>query len=107
VIARTWTGAVRRADADDYAEDIRETGFAEYGQTARNRGAWLLRRDEREQTQFIARSLWESADAIRAFVGDDIEAAVLYPVDERYLIGDHAVAHYEIVSEVTPDDRGP
>jgi len=33
MIARTWTGTVRRADADEYAEYSSATGFAEYGQT--------------------------------------------------------------------------
>jgi heme-degrading monooxygenase HmoA len=103
MIARTWTGSVRRVDADEYARYIRETGFAEYGQTPGNRGAWLLRRDEGGRTVFIALSLWESADAIRAFAGDDIEAAVLYPEDERYLIGgESTVAHYDVVGEVSP-----
>ena len=37
MIARFWTGAVRRADADGYADYIRETGFAEYGRTPGNR----------------------------------------------------------------------
>jgi heme-degrading monooxygenase HmoA len=85
------------------AEYIRETGFAEYGQTPGNRGAWMLRRDEGERTGFITLSLWESEDAIRSFAGDDIEAAVLYPEDARYLIGgESAVAHYEVVGEVVP-----
>jgi heme-degrading monooxygenase HmoA len=101
MIARTWTGTVRRSDADEYAEYIRDTGFAEYGQTPGNRGAWMLRRDEGKRTEFITLSLWESEDAIRSFAGDDIEAAVLYPEDERYLIdGGSAVAHYEVVDEV-------
>src|SRR5215203_3444302 len=86
MIARTWTGTVRRSDAEEYAEYIRETGFAEYGQTPGNRGAWMLRRDEGERTEFITLSMWESVDAIRSFAGDDIEAAVLYPEDERFLI---------------------
>jgi heme-degrading monooxygenase HmoA len=77
MIARTWRGTVRRADAEAYAEYIRETGFAEYGQTPGNRGAWMLRRDEAERTEFfMTLSLWESEDAIRAFAGDDIYAAV-------------------------------
>lgn len=33
MIARMWQGAVRLADADVYADYIRETGFAEYGRT--------------------------------------------------------------------------
>jgi heme-degrading monooxygenase HmoA len=102
MIARTWTGVVRRADADEYAEYINDTGFAEYARTAGNRGAWMLRRDEGERTEFITLSLWESEEAIRAFAGDDIEAAVLYPEDERYLIGGSTVAHYRVVGEVSP-----
>ena len=102
MIARTWRGVVRRDDAEKYAKYIRDTGFAEYAETAGNRGAWMLRRDDGEQTEFITLSLWESKDAIRAFAGDDIEAAVLYPEDERYLIGDSTVTHYEVVDEVGP-----
>jgi heme-degrading monooxygenase HmoA len=98
MIARTWTGVVRRADADAYAEYIRETGFAEYGRTVGNRGAWMLRRDDGDRTEFITLSMWDSVDAIKAFAGEDIEAAVLYPEDERYLIdGSSSVTHYEVV----------
>ena len=32
--------------------------------------------------------------------GDDIEAAVLYPEDERYLVGESTVTHYQVVDEV-------
>jgi heme-degrading monooxygenase HmoA len=103
MIARSWSGAVRRADADEYARYISETGFAEYGRTPGNRGAWMLRRDDGDRTEFITLSLWESEDAIRAFAGEDIEAAVLYPEDERYLIdGKSTVSHYEVVEAVNP-----
>ena len=103
MIARTWRGTVRRADAEQYADYIRETGFAEYGQTPGNRGAWMLRRDEGERTEFITLSLWDSEDAIRAFAGDDINAAVLYPADQRYLIGgESTVAHYQVVDHTLP-----
>jgi heme-degrading monooxygenase HmoA len=100
IIARTWTGAVRTADADEYAAYIRATGFAEYGRTAGNRGAFLLRRDENGTTEFIALSLWDGVEAIRAFAGEDIEAAVLYPEDERYLIGGSRTAHYEVTDQL-------
>ena len=101
MIARTWTGVVRHADADAYADYIRETGFAEYGRTTGNRGAWMLRRDDGDRTEFITLSLWDSVDAIKAFAGEDIEAAVLYPEDERYLIDSESrVMHYEVVDQV-------
>jgi heme-degrading monooxygenase HmoA len=97
VIARMWSGTVRTADADTYADYIRETGFNEYVETPGNRGAWMLRRDEGELTEFITFSLWESREAIRGFAGDDIEAAIYYPEDDRYLVERAAtVTHYEV-----------
>jgi heme-degrading monooxygenase HmoA len=103
MIARIWQGAVRREDADAYADYIHQTGLAEYAETPGNRGAWMLRRDEGERTQFITFSLWESLEAIRAFAGDDIETAVYYPEDERYLVErGPTVLHYEVAREVHP-----
>ena len=88
MIARIWRGTVRTEDADEYARYISDTGFAEYGRTPGNRGAWMLRRDEGGETEFITLSMWDSREAIKAFAGEDIEAAVLYPEDEKFLIGD-------------------
>jgi hypothetical protein len=63
--------------------------------------AWMLRRDQGDRTEFITLSLWESVDAIRAFAGGDIEAAVLYPEDEHYLLGgESTVTHYQVVDQV-------
>jgi hypothetical protein len=45
-------------------------------------------------------SLWDSVDAIKAFAGDDIDAAVLYPEDERYLVGESKVTHYDVADEI-------
>ena len=103
MIARIWSGAVHTGDADAYAQYIRETGFTEYGRTAGNRGAWLLRRDDEGTTEFVTLSLWDTVDAIRAFAGEDIEAAVLYPEDERYLIdGESRTMHYDVADHI-PD----
>jgi hypothetical protein len=115
MIARIWKGAVRRADGDNYADYIRETGFDEDAQTDGNRGAWMLRRDQGERTEFVTFSqgertefvtfsLWDSVESIRAFAGDDIDAAVYYPEDDRYLIErDATVTHNEVVDHVHPD----
>jgi heme-degrading monooxygenase HmoA len=101
MIARIWRGVVRREDAESYAGYIAETGFTAYGETAGNRGAWMLRRDEGDRTEFITFSLWDSRDAIRGFAGDDIEVAVYYPEDDRYLVErDDTVRHYEVVDTV-------
>ena len=109
MIARIWSGTVRTTDAERYADYIRDTGFAEYGETPGNRGAWLLRRDDDDATtEFITLSLWDTVAAIRAFAGEDIEAAVLYPEDERYLLdGGTDIRHYEVADHIRDPAAGP
>jgi heme-degrading monooxygenase HmoA len=99
VIARIWRGVVRSEDAAAYADYIGRTGMAEYRTTPGNQGAWMLRRDDGDRSEIITFSLWESRDSIRAFAGEDIDQAVYYPEDDRFLIErDPLVRHYEIVS---------
>jgi heme-degrading monooxygenase HmoA len=98
VIARIWRGAVRPADADAYGEYIGRTGLAGYAQTPGNQGAWMLRRDVGDLTEFVTFTLWESIDAVKAFAGEDYETAVYYPEDDRFLVErDAKCAHYEVV----------
>jgi heme-degrading monooxygenase HmoA len=99
MIARIWRGAVRRDDADAYADYIANTGMAEYRSTPGNQGAWMLRHDEGDRSEIVTFSLWDSVDSVRAFAGDDIDQAVFYPQDDRFLIErDRTVRHYEVVA---------
>ena len=99
MIARMWRGVVRRQDAGEYAEYIKKTGMAEYRSTPGNQGAWMLRRDDGDRSEIITFSLWDSRDSIRAFAGEDLEQAVFYPDDDRFLIErDLSVRHYEVVA---------
>jgi len=98
MIARTWRGATRLEDAEEYAEYIRGTGLKEYRETPGNRGAWLLWRPAGDHAEVLTFSLWESEDAVRAFAGDDIERAVFYPEDDRFLVErDLTAAHFRVV----------
>jgi heme-degrading monooxygenase HmoA len=97
MIARIWRGVVRAADASAYAAYVQETGIAGYHSTPGNRGAWALWRVEGDRAEIVTVSLWESRSVIEAFAGQDIERAVFYPEDDRYLIDrDLTVRHYEV-----------
>ena len=97
MIARTWRGAVRREDGDAYEQYMDKTGIAGYVATPGNRGAWMLRRDRGELTEFVMFTLWDSLDAVKAFAGEDYETAVFYPEDERFLVErDLKSEHYEV-----------
>lgn len=90
-----------RADGDAYATYIHGTGIAAYKATDGNRGAWMLRRDVGELTEFVTLSFWESLDSVKAFAGEDYERAVFYPEDDRFLVEREGTClHYEI-------DTGP
>jgi heme-degrading monooxygenase HmoA len=98
MIARMWRGVVRSDDAEAYADYIVRTGMAEYRSTPGNQGAWMLRRDDGDRSEMITFSLWESRDSIRTFAGADIDQAVFYPEDDRFLIErDLTVWHYDVV----------
>lgn len=100
MIARIWRGWVRTADRAAYVDYIEATGMAEYRSTPGNEGAWMLARDlGDDRTEIVTLSFWASRDAIRRFAGDDIERAVFYPEDERYLVDQETtVTHYEVVA---------
>ena len=97
MIARIWKGAVARRDGEAYADYMQETGVAGYVSTPGNQGAWMLRRDVGDRTEFLMFTLWDSLDAVKAFAGEDYETAVFYPEDDRYLVErDLTSAHYEV-----------
>ena len=97
MIARIWRGAVRADDATAYDSYIQQTGIEAYKKTPGNLGAWLLWRAGGEQAEIITLSFWESRQAIEAFAGPDIETAVFYPEDERFLVErDLTARHYEV-----------
>ena len=98
MIARMWRGWVRTPDRDAYADYIESTGMAEYRRTPGNRGAHMLLRDLGDgRTEIVTLSFWDSREVITGFAGEDIDRAVFYPEDDRYLVDrERTVTHYEV-----------
>jgi heme-degrading monooxygenase HmoA len=100
VIARIWRGATREADAEAYVEYLRGTGLKAYRETPGNQGAWVLWRVADGRAEFLTLSFWESTEAIMGFAGADIERAVFYPKDDRYLVErDTTVRHFQVIAD--------
>jgi heme-degrading monooxygenase HmoA len=107
MIARTWRGATRAEDAEAYLDYLEQTGFSEYRKTPGNRSVLGLRRIVEDRAEFLLISLWDSEEAIRKFAGQDIDKAVFYSEDERFLIErDNHVSHYEVVFDSAPVVHG-
>ena len=106
MIARTWRGAVRRDDAERYADYLRATGVREYRETPGNCGVLMLRRDEGDRSEFLLVTLWESWEAVRAFAGDDVSRAVFYAEDDAFLLErDPTATHYGVLEAQWPTGR--
>jgi heme-degrading monooxygenase HmoA len=98
VIARQWKGTTRVSDADAYVDYLGRTGFIEYERIAGHRRTIALRRIHDDRAEFVILSLWDSMDAIRRFAGDDVDRAVFYSEDDRYLVErDEHVTHFDVV----------
>ena len=103
MILRMWRGVVRTPRIAEYVDIVERTGMAGYRQTPGNLGAQLVTRDLGDgRTELLTLSWWDDLDRIRAFAGDDIDAAKYYPEDDEYLLDrDSVVAHFE-VAEAAP-----
>lgn len=99
-IVRMWRGSVRSEDTGEYVAYIERTGMREYRETPGNLDAWMLTRALGDgTTEIVTVSRWQSLEAIRGFAGADIETAVYYPEDDRFLVErDDMVRHWTQVS---------
>lgn len=98
MIARIWRGWTQASVADEYVRYLLETGIKEYRATPGNRGAFILRRPQKNRTEFITLSFWDSLDSVRKFAGEKVERAVFYPEDDKFLVDrETTVSHFDVV----------
>ncbi len=98
MIARSWHGVTKAAQAEQYLKYLHATGLDDIGKTEGNRGVMVLRRIDGDRAHFQLISFWNSYEAIRRFAGDEIERAFYYPEDKDFLLElEPEVAHYEVV----------
>lgn len=95
-VVRMWRGVIRTVDRDEYVDYVERTGIAEYRSTPGNLDAWTVTRELPDGlTEIVTVSRWDSWKSIRGFAGEDIERAVYYPEDDRFLVEREAtVRHY-------------
>jgi heme-degrading monooxygenase HmoA len=99
MISRIWHGWTVPANADTYESLLKQEIFA--GIEAREipgyRGIELLRRDLEEKVEFVTIMWFDSIEAVRAFAGEDYEAAVVPPKARAVLAHfDARSQHYEV-----------
>jgi heme-degrading monooxygenase HmoA len=105
MISRIWHGWTCRQNADAYERLLRGEIFRhiEQREIRGYRGIHLLRRDVPEGVEFVTVMWFDSLDAIKAFAGEDSEAAVVPPKARALLARfDARSAHYNVL--VAPEN---
>jgi heme-degrading monooxygenase HmoA len=99
MICRIWHGWTSSANADAYEHLLRSEVFR--GIAGRDipgfQGIELLRRLADDSVEFVTLMWFESLEAVRAFAGEDYEAAVVPPAARALLQRfDARSAHYDV-----------
>jgi heme-degrading monooxygenase HmoA len=98
MIDRVWHGWAAQQNADAYENFLRATFLPAIHRIAGYHGARVLRRDRDDEVEFVTITSFESIEAIRAFAGEDWEAAHVAPTGRQLLSRfDLRCAHYGVV----------
>jgi heme-degrading monooxygenase HmoA len=102
MISRIWHGWTTHQNADVYEQLLKEEIFLgiQNRQIAGFKGIQLLRRQLKEETEFITIMTFDSLESVKEFAGSDYEQAVV-PEKARLVLShfDPRSQHYEIKAE--------
>jgi heme-degrading monooxygenase HmoA len=102
MISRIWHGWTKPEDADTYERMLRDEVLPGIHRVGGYQGAYLLRRDSGNETEFVTITLFENLDAVRRFAGEDYSRAVIHePARRLFTRFDERSVHYETV--LTPE----
>jgi heme-degrading monooxygenase HmoA len=79
MIVRTWSARATATGAAAYRAYFEETLLPHLRELPGFSGGYLLSRDEAGLIELTTHTLWESPEAIHAFAGEDLTAAIVEP----------------------------
>ena len=105
MIARIWHGFTIPKDADKYEKMLRESILPGIGRVVGYKGAQLLRRNHKTESEFTIITYFENLKAVIAFAGEDYTKAVIEPEARKLLTRCNIRAsHYDLVEMIASDD---
>ena len=94
MIMRVWHGYTSKQNADTYDEMLRNEILPGIHRIDGSRGAWVLRRSDGDEVEFVTITTWDSWDAIGQFAPDG--KSVIYPKAHALLTRfDEHSEHYD------------
>ncbi len=96
--SRQWRGVASREHAAAYVQHLRAATLPSLRRLPGFVDASILRREVPEGVEFLIVTRWASLDAIRAFAGANVEAAVVPEAVAAMMVDyDRIVRHYEVL----------
>ncbi|MGE5159115.1 MAG: antibiotic biosynthesis monooxygenase family protein [Gemmatimonas sp.] len=103
MIARIWRGEATAENAPHYQDHATKRVFPALAGLPGHRGAYLLRREAEGEVEFLAVTLWDNIDAVKAFAGAAPDVAVVEPEARAMLSRFDAFArHYDVLAPSWP-----
>lgn len=100
MITRMWHGRIPTSKSAAYREFLNMCAIPDYQSVAGNISVHILERTESDITHFITLTFWKDMESIKAFAGEDVDAAKYYPEDKDFLLEfEPNVVHYEVVGQ--------
>lgn len=97
MIARVWKGWTKTEDADEYEKLLREVVYPGLKKISGYQGGYIIRQDNRDETEFVTVNLFESIEAVKAFAGTEYDVPVFEPEARRLLSKVEPIArHYDV-----------
>ncbi len=98
MIAREWKCRVPLVHSEGFTAYLYETGIKDSSATPGYIGAQIFRRALHDRIELTLITYWNDLESIKAFAGEDIEQARLYPEDAVFeLEPELTVQHYEVI----------
>lgn len=105
MIGRIWHGWTAREDADAYQDMLNSDVLPGIHRVKGYRGAYVLRRDDGDEVEFMTMTIFENLEAVKQFAGEDYTKPIVQGLAQRLLRrADARATHFQIV--VTPTQSG-
>jgi heme-degrading monooxygenase HmoA len=81
-----------------FLQYLHETGVKETSSMKGFMGVQVFEREIMNDAEITLITYWDSIESVKAFSGEDIHAARLYPEDGNYrIVPDTEVRHYKVI----------
>jgi len=95
---REWKARCPKCFEKEFIEYLYETGVKDTSETSGFKGVQVLSRDMVDKVEITLNSYWDTLESIKAFAGENIDTARLYPEDQKYeLEPNDFVLHCKVV----------